>query len=75
MKNLREVQKERDEAISLIKSMVQQAYPPGLYVHTRINVSVYGSMASGLAIDTSDIDLAVTGHTFNGDRNIHTSIM
>ena len=55
--------------------MVQQAYPPNLYAHTRINVSVYGSMASGLAIDTSDIDLAVTGHTFNGDRSIHTTTM
>ncbi len=32
---------------------------------------MYGSMASGLAIDSSDVDLAVTGLNFNGNREMH----
>ena len=31
---------------------------------------MYGSMASGLAIDTSDVDLSVTGLNFNGNRDL-----
>lgn len=31
---------------------------------------MYGSMASRLAIDTSDVDLAVTGLSFNGNRDL-----
>jgi len=29
---------------------------------------MYGSMASGLAIDSSDVDLVVTGLDFKGNR-------
>lgn len=32
-------------------------------------------MASGLAIDSSDVDLAVTGHSFNGDREKQLEVM
>jgi predicted nucleotidyltransferase len=32
---------------------------------------MYGSMASGLAIDSSDIDLAVIGLDFGGMREKH----
>ncbi len=32
---------------------------------------MYGSMASGLAIDSSDVDIAVTGLSFNGNRDAH----
>ncbi len=36
---------------------------------------MYGSMASGLAIDSSDVDLAVTGLDFNGSRDLHIKEM
>jgi predicted nucleotidyltransferase len=36
---------------------------------------MYGSMASGLAIDTSDVDLAVTGLNFNGSKEVHLKEM
>jgi predicted nucleotidyltransferase len=36
---------------------------------------MYGSMASGLAIDSSDVDLAVTGLNFNGNRELHLKEM
>jgi len=32
-------------------------------------------MASGLAIDTSDVDLVVQGLSFNGDRDIQLHYM
>ena len=62
------MQAEREEAISIVREAVFKTYPPQLYSHTRVNLAVYGSMASGLAIDSSDVDLAVTGHSFNGDQ-------
>lgn len=31
---------------------------------------MYGSMASGLAIDSSDVDLSVTGIDFKGNREL-----
>ena len=36
---------------------------------------MYGSMASGLAIESSDVDLAVTGLNFNGNREHHVNSM
>lgn len=36
---------------------------------------MYGSMASGLAIDSSDVDLAVTGLDFKGNRDLHIKEM
>jgi predicted nucleotidyltransferase len=36
---------------------------------------MYGSMASGLAIDSSDVDLAVTGLDFGGKRELHIKEM
>jgi len=67
--NLDEVLIEREEAISIIRDVVLKTYLQSLYSHTRIGLCVYGSMASGLAIDSSDVDLAVTGHSFNGDKD------
>ena len=32
-------------------------------------------MASGLAIDQSDVDIAVTGLSFNGNREMHINEM
>ena len=36
---------------------------------------MYGSMASGLAIDSSDVDLAVTGLDFHGNKDSHLKEM
>lgn len=36
-----------------------------------MGIKIYGSMASGLAIDSSDIDLAVIGLNFHGNRDKH----
>jgi len=36
---------------------------------------MYGSMASGLAIESSDVDLAVTGLSFGGNRECQLSYM
>lgn len=36
---------------------------------------MYGSMASGLAIDSSDVDLAVTGLDFYGSKESHINEM
>jgi predicted nucleotidyltransferase len=34
-----------------------------------VNIKVYGSSASGLAIESSDVDLAVVGLDFKGSRD------
>jgi predicted nucleotidyltransferase len=73
--DLNNVERERNEAISIIRNLVRQAYPEHQYLHTRIGVTLYGSMASGLAIDKSDIDLAVTGHSFHGNKDTQVTIM
>lgn len=40
------------------------------YHYTKHNISVksYGSMTSNLAIDSSDVDLAIVGFDFKDDR-------
>ncbi len=35
-----------------------------------VSVKMYGSMASGLAIEESDVDLAVVGLDFQGRKDI-----
>jgi DNA polymerase sigma len=35
-----------------------------------VGVRMYGSMASNLAIDSSDVDLSVTGIDFKGNRDL-----
>lgn len=42
--------------------MVKTSYNNGA------SIKMYGSMASGLAIDSSDVDLAITGLAFKGNR-------
>lgn len=60
-KKLESVRKERETAISIIGSIVEN-----LYKNERNSVAVkrYGSMANNLAIDSSDVDLAVVGLEF-----------
>ena len=64
------VRKEREEAISIIEKLVKAKYGKQ-FSASFVGVKTYGSMASGLAIDSSDVDLAVTGLYFNGNRDKH----
>jgi DNA polymerase sigma len=71
-KKLESVRKEREEAIKIIRRIVE-----GLYQDERNSVTIkqYGSMASNLAIDTSDVDLAVVGLEFGGSKDRQLSQM
>jgi len=73
-KKLESVRKERESAISIIESLIKKTYNEnGRYYHLANNnfvgIRMYGSMASGLAIDSSDVDLAVTGLDFKGNKD------
>jgi DNA polymerase sigma len=69
-KKLESVRKERETAISILESIIKQTYNNnsnqdgfsrgGFYV----GVKMYGSMATKLAIEQSDVDLAVVGLNF-----------
>lgn len=70
------VRKERESAIVIIEGIVKETYKNshnnyGSYVGIRW----YGSMASGLAIEQSDVDLAVVGLDFQGNREIQIKEM
>jgi DNA polymerase sigma len=75
-KKLESVRKEREQVISIIEEIIKKTYnshpttnPKHYYQrHNFAGIRVYGSMASGLAIDSSDLDLAVIGLNFNGNR-------
>lgn len=70
------VRKERQGAISIIEQVVKKAYNEMIGIrgsitgNNYVSLRMYGSMASGLAIDTSDVDLSVTGLNFNGNREL-----
>jgi DNA polymerase sigma len=79
-KKLESVRKERECAISIIEQLIKKTYNDnGHYHHATHNnfvgIRMYGSMASGLAIDSSDVDLAVTGLDFAGKRELHVKEM
>jgi DNA polymerase sigma len=69
------VRKEREGAISIIEGIVKKNYNEfnqnnqyNMSNNSFVGVKMYGSMASGLAIDSSDVDLSVTGIDFKGNR-------
>ena len=66
---LESVRRERDEAVNVIQKLVKTSYNNGAAI------IMYGSMASGLAIDSSDVDLAITGLCFKGTRERQLSYM
>lgn len=49
----------------------RQSGPPTI----PIGIKQYGSQASSLAVDSSDVDLAVTGLKLNGDIEFHIGEM
>ena len=74
------VRKEREAVIDIIECSVKEVFEPkradrqhGLTIP--IGVKQYGSQASFLAVDSSDVDLAVTGLKLGGDINTHISEM
>lgn len=77
-KLLDSVHKEREQVKSIIEEIIKKTYNQtdsyysnNQYSHNYVGIKIYGSMASGLAIDSSDIDLAVIGLNFRGDRDKH----
>lgn len=72
-KLLESVRKEREEAINIIRKLVKSTFDP--MSQQVVNTKMYGSMASDLAIDSSDVDLAVIGLSFKGDKNKQISLM
>lgn len=74
-KKLDSVRKERGSAISIIEELIKKTYNDNMHYHHAthnnfVGIKMYGSMASGLAIDSSDVDLAVTGLDFGGNREL-----
>ena len=66
------VRKEREATINMIEAIVKEVFEPkrGERQHgpvVPIGVKQYGSQASYLAVDSSDVDLAVTGLKLGGD--------
>lgn len=56
------VRKERENTISTIENIVKETYRGQYSTNgTFVGIKLYGSMASGLAIEQSDVDLAVVG--------------
>lgn len=66
-RKLESVRKERDFAISIIEGIVKETYQSQ---NSFVGIRMYGSMASGLAIEQSDVDLAVVGLDFKGNKDL-----
>ena len=66
-RKLESVRKERQTAINIIEGIVKETYQSQ---HSFVGIKMYGSMASGLAIEASDVDLAVVGLDFQGNKNL-----
>lgn len=71
---LASVHKERAQAITIIEDIVKSTYQ-GHHGSAYITIKLYGSMASQLAIQQSDVDLAVVGLDFNGNKDLLISHM
>ena len=65
---LQSVKEERDEAVSQI-TYITRRYLIEIERLQGAEVVMYGSMASGLAIDSSDVDLAVVNLNLGSDRD------
>lgn len=73
------MRKERETAISILESIIKQTYNRSNFSNSNNNcfvgVKMYGSMASKLAIEQSDVDLAVVGLDCKGIREIQIKEM
>lgn len=67
------VRKERESAIAIIDKSVKHVFERQHSSRAPIipvSIKQYGSQASHLAVDSSDVDLAVTGLKLNGDPEL-----
>jgi len=71
------VRKERESVIVMIENIVKQIFDKNQQHTSRaknqavivpVGIKQYGSQASFLAVDSSDVDLAVTGLKIGGDK-------
>lgn len=72
------VRKEREAAIAIIDRCVKQVFERQTSSRAPIipvSIKQYGSQASHLAVDSSDVDLAVTGLKLNGDSDVQINEM
>lgn len=74
-KRLESVRKEREAAISILEGIIKQTYNSNTFNSNYVGVKMYGSMASKLAIEQSDVDLAVVGLDFKGQRDLQIKEM
>ncbi len=77
---LESVRKEREFVVNLIESQVKSTFQNSHATFNFGNSSVvgikrYGSMASELAIESSDVDLAVVGLDLNGNKDLQIQLM
>lgn len=54
------VRKERTGFIQIMETIVKETFQ-NKYGNGFVGIKIFGSMATGLAIETSDVDLVVTG--------------
>ena len=74
------VRKEREDVINNIHTYVKETFKNtftngGLGNSSVVGIKLYGSMASGLAIEQSDVDLAVVGLDLNGSKELQLQLM
>eukprot|EP00347_Sterkiella_histriomuscorum_P003090 403365629 len=74
--NLESVKKERDLAICMIESIIRQTFNQSNQQNRPLlDIRMYGSMASKLAIEESDVDLAIIGLDFKGIKELQIKEM
>ena len=71
-RKLDSVRKERENAISTIQRLIRDTYKAQ---SSYVGIKTYGSMASGLAIECSDVDLAVVGLDLQGSKEVQVKEM
>lgn len=80
-KMLDSVRKEREDVIKNIHTYVKETFKntftngTSLGNSSVVGIKLYGSMASGLAIEQSDVDLAVVGLDLNGSKELQLQLM
>lgn len=79
-RKLQSVLKEREYVINSIHTYVKETFKSSfnqfnLGNSSVIGIKLYGSMASGLAIEQSDVDLAVVGLDLKGNKDLQIHLM
>ena len=56
---LAKTQKLRDQVFQMVKQRIEEVFQTRWSEELKVKVDIYGSMATGLAIDSSDLDILV----------------